>query len=179
MAKPRKPGGRSYARATKAIRDAEEHLKISPMWKHTFLVHLAETSNVTRSAEAAGVSTGRVYKVRRENTEFRRGWREALCEGYDHLELELLRRLREGDFATPEGGRYDFACALRILAAHCDSVRAERARRDDADEAAVYASITAKIALLRQNWEAEQARTPVLTPALTPPMTGETSDARG
>lgn len=145
--------------------------KANTSWPNTFIAALAETSNVTLSAKRARISLGHVYKRRRADAEFRRRWGEALCEGYDHLELDLLRRLREGDFATADGGKFDFACALRILAAHRDSVGAERARQSDEDEEAVYASITAKIARLRQSWEAEHARLPA------PRM--ETCDAAG
>jgi hypothetical protein len=69
------------------------------VWKHHCLAALAETSNVTRSTEIANLSVSRAYRVRREDAVFRAAWQEALCEGYDHLELEVLRRLREGDSA--------------------------------------------------------------------------------
>lgn len=114
-------GGRTF-RTTKAIRTAERDITINRMWRYTFLAVLAETSNVTRAAEAANVSTARAYKMRREEPEFRRAWREALTEGFEHLELELLRRLREAEFTTPDGGKYDFANAFRILAAHRGTV---------------------------------------------------------
>jgi hypothetical protein len=90
---------RAAARPTKSIRAAEEHLTVSRVWKHHCLAALAETSNVTRSTEIANLSVSRAYRVRREDAVFRAAWQEALCEGYDHLELEVLRRLREGDSA--------------------------------------------------------------------------------
>lgn len=140
---------RSKTRMTRAIIEEEGGKPLSKHWRKDFLTALAETSNVTRAAEVAGVSTGRAYKVRREEAEFRREWFDALCEGYDHLEMEVLRRLRDGDFATQEGGKFDFAAALRVLGAHQQSVSAQKALRSDMDEEAVLLSITAKIDALR------------------------------
>lgn len=158
--------GRRKVVTTKRARAQEAGKLANGRWRDTFLAVLAETSNVTKSADAANVSPSRAYKVRREDAPFRRAWQEALCEGYDHLEMEVLRRLREGDFTTPEGGKFDFACALRILLAHRDSVGAERARQSDDDEEAVYASINAKIELLKKSW--------LKTPSLPVPVDGET-----
>ena len=86
-----------------------------------FLVHLAESSNVSESAARAGTSPSRAYKVRREEPEFARLWLAALWEGYTHLEMEVVRRLRHADQSTPDAGRYDFANAIRLLAAHRDT----------------------------------------------------------
>lgn len=158
MAGKRMGSRRAAARPTKSIRAAEKHLTVSRVWKHHFLAALAETSNVTRSAEIAQVSPGRAYKVRREDPEFRRAWREALCEGYDHLEMEVLRRLREGDFNHAGGGKFDFASALRILHAHRGTVGAERMRQDAEGEEAVFAAINAKIDAMRRDKEAAEAR---------------------
>lgn len=142
--KSRAPAKRGTATRAKA------KTKLSPRWRETFLAKLAETSNVSKSARAAHVSTTQAYKVRRESAEFRERWHQALCEGYDHLEMEVLRRLREGDLTTAEAGKFDFAVALRILSAHRDTVGAQKARQGDEDEEAVYASITAKIAAFRK-----------------------------
>ena len=147
-------------KTTKAIRAAEKDLSINRMWRHTFLAVLAETSNVTRSAEAARVSAARAYKMRREDPEFRRAWQAALCEGFDHLEMELLRRLREGDFTAADGSKYDFANALRILAAHRGAADGQRAREDDEDENMVFASIRAKIEAIRRSREEAVALPP-------------------
>ncbi|WP_202389933.1 hypothetical protein [Parapontixanthobacter aurantiacus] len=145
----RRRSARSKTRMTKAILAEEGGAELSKHWRKDFLTALAETSNVTRSAKIAGVAPGRAYKVRREEPEFRRQWFDALCEGYDHLEMEVLRRLRDGDFATAEGGKFDFASALRVLGAHRESVGQEKASRANLDEEAVLGSITAKIEALR------------------------------
>lgn len=152
-------GGRKF-RTTKAIRNAERDITVNRMWRYTFLAVLAETSNVSKACEAANVSPARAYKMRREEPEFRRGWARALTEGFEHLELELLRRFREGDFTTAEGGKYDFANALRILAAHRGTVEGERARQDDEEESAVFASIQRKIDALRRSQQVPPALPP-------------------
>lgn len=122
---------------------------LSPNWRKVFAITLAETSNVSRSCEAAGVSVSTVYALRRKNPEFARRWMIALCEGYDHLEMELLSRLRNGE--THEDGRkYDFGAAMRLLAAHRGSAEAERAMRDNEDADAILASIDAKLDMMRE-----------------------------
>lgn len=123
-------------------------------WTTRFLSHLAETSNVTVSAEKAGTSTSRAYEQRRDNADFRRKWHIALCEGYDLLEMEVLRRLREADFKDKDEGKFDFANALRVLSAHRQTVSQQRARDNDLDEEAVLASLNAKIDLIRKREKA-------------------------
>lgn len=125
-------------------------------WKKAFLAELARTSNVAASARAAGVDASTVYKTRRAEPAFARQWFEALCEGYDNLELELLSRLREGELpgaTTPAGKarrKFDNATAFRLLAAHRAAVQRERGRNDYAYEDEVLASIDAKLEKMRQ-----------------------------
>jgi hypothetical protein len=88
-------------------------------WRQTFLDKLAETSNVTASAEAASISLAWVYKTRREDPQFARDWSAALAEGYDNLEMDLLRHLRTGE-SKESGIKFDFATAFRALARHRD-----------------------------------------------------------
>ncbi|MEO0057576.1 MAG: hypothetical protein RIT17_1029, partial [Pseudomonadota bacterium] len=89
MAKPRE-----NHRGTRPAPDGAE-ARQSNRWRATFLNHLAESSNVSESAAKAGIGIGRAYKVRREEPEFARQWLMALWEGYSHLEMEVVRRLRE------------------------------------------------------------------------------------
>ncbi|WP_228242693.1 hypothetical protein [Porphyrobacter sp. GA68] len=144
---------RAGSRARKTKR-AGAKKRASGSWKSVFLAALAETSNVTQSADRAHISPGHVYKTRRADPQFRQQWRAALCEGYDHLEMEVLRRLRAGDCNTADGGKFDFASSLRILSAHQAAVGAERARQNNYDEATVLAAINAKIAAFRRCKEA-------------------------
>jgi hypothetical protein len=108
--------------------------------REVFLEKLAETSNVTASAEWANVTTAQVYASRRGEPEFARKWMAALCEGYDNLEMEVLRRLRTGDSKDADGHKFDFGAALRVLTAHRESAARERAIRDNEDADAIIAS---------------------------------------
>lgn len=64
--------------------------------KAAFLDNLRETANVTVAARAAGVSSGTVYKHKREDVLFAERWDEAMQEAIDMLEHEAHRRAFEG-----------------------------------------------------------------------------------
>jgi len=124
-------------------------------WSKKFLAELAATSNVSAAARKAGIGTGTAYEARRSNPEFNRAWRQALCEGYDHLEMELLARLRGGEVKPAAGAKrgvraFDNATAFRLLAAHRDSAARQRAVRNHEDAEAIIASINAKLEQMRQ-----------------------------
>lgn len=131
-----------------------------PKWARTFLAELAATSNVSAAARAAGIDTARAYETRRAHAEFNRLWHEALAEGYDLLELELLRRARGGpeDADAPPISKTDNATALKLLTMHRDSVGRQRAVRNHQDSAAIIASIEAKLALIRERRLAAKRR---------------------
>lgn len=61
-----------------------------------FLTALAETCNVSRAAEEAGVSVSSAYRRRKSNAAFRAGWLEAIGTAYQRLELVLLDRAFNG-----------------------------------------------------------------------------------
>ena len=124
-------------------------------WRRTFLDELAATSNVSASARKAKVSASWAYVERRTNPEFNRKWQRALCDGYDHLEMELLRRLRDGEIKPVTGSKravrsFDNANALRLLNAHRESAAKERAIRDDDDAEVILASINTKLDRMRE-----------------------------
>lgn len=125
-------------------------------WSAVFLAELAATSNVTAAARVAGVATRVVYETRRQDAEFARAWRSALCEGYDALEMALLYRLRVGELKPLPGAKrarsFDNATALRLLAAHRETVARERAVREEEDADAILASINAKLEKMRERW---------------------------
>lgn len=128
-----------------------------PKWGKVFLSELAVTSNVSAAADKAGICTGTAYGARRTNPEFNRKWQEALCEGYEHLEMELLHRLRTGEVkrapAAKRGVRsFDNATAFRLLAAHREAVSRQRAVNSNRDAAAIILSINAKLETMRQRW---------------------------
>ena len=121
-----------------------------------FLDTLAETSNVSEAARRAGINPSRAYKVRREEAAFRAKWHAALLEGYEHLELETLQRLRMGVEAGKDDRKFDIANAIRLLLLHSKTVAHERAMRDHEDEETILANINAKIDAMRAR-EAEVA----------------------
>lgn len=131
-------------------------------WRPRFLDHLAESSNVTRSAEHAGIDVSRVYRLRRAQPDFARQWQIALSEGYSHLEMEVLRRLREGDFKTADSEKFDFANAIRLLAAHRGTASDEQSRTRDVSADEVRASIDRKIEEIRRRMNKPKAGEPHL-----------------
>jgi phage terminase small subunit len=152
MAKP--PGKRIAIRPS--LKDGESgHL--NNHWRRLFLDHLAESSNVTASAEKAGISASRAYKVRREEPQFARQWLVALAEGYLHLEMDVVRRLREGDARTADDGKFDFANAIRLLAAHRNTAARSASETQDVSAAEVRASIDRKIEDIRKRIARQKA----------------------
>ena len=125
-------------------------------WRVLFLSALADTSNVSAAARRAGIATGTAYGARRADREFARDWRAALCEGYDNLEMELLHRMRSGQKPTAKT-RFDNATAFRLLLAHREEVSRERASREEEDEDAVLASLTAKLEAMRSRQQSTAA----------------------
>jgi hypothetical protein len=126
---------------------------LHPHWRPRFLAALAETSNVSASAAQAGVEPGLVYRTRRAEPDFAAKWQAALFEGYEHLELEVLCHLRSPD---PER-KLDVAAALRLLAAHRETVLRLKALAGDDDEETVRDSIDAFLEGMRQRRLANQA----------------------
>ncbi len=127
-----------------AYREGERD-QLDRHWRGLFLDTLAETSNVSEAARRAGINPSRAYKVRREEAGFRAKWAAALAEGYAHLELETLYRLRMGTEAGKEERKFDLANALRLLALHRQSVAQAAGRDDHDDEEAILAILKGRI----------------------------------
>lgn len=122
-------------------------------WQKPFLVALAETSNVSCAALRAGTKPHQAYALRRTDARFAALWMDALMEGYAHLEMEVLGYLRE-----PEPDRkMDVTAALRLLAAHRDTVARQRALQDEEDEDAVLESLDQWIEDMKQRRLANEA----------------------
>ena len=124
-------------------------------WSKAFLSELAATSNVSAAARKAKISTTTAYDTRRSNPEFNRKWLAALCEGYDHLEMELLHRLRNGEVKSAPGTKrgfraFDNATAFRLLAAHRESAARQRAINHNQDSAQILVSINTKLDKMRE-----------------------------
>ena len=148
MADPKRSSpGKSRTKAP-AQNQSSSQPRNARRWRGPFLAALAENSNVTAAAAIADIDTSFAYKARRKEPEFGRAWRAALLEGYEHLELELLRRMRFGE-GKEDDRKFDNANALRLLSQHRETVARERALRDNDDLATIRASLDAQIALLR------------------------------
>lgn len=115
-------------------------------WQAAFLEALAQTSNVAAAAQRADVKPGEVYRTRRADTRFAAEWRAALFEGYANLEMEVLGYLRD----PAPTRKLDVAAALRLLAAHKETVAKERAHRANVSAAQVREVIERKIDELRR-----------------------------
>lgn len=122
-------------------------------WRDLFICALAETSNVEAAAKEAGIRLAWAQKMRREDPEFSQRWHDALCEGYDSLEMDLLYRLRSGRLEeVDEDGtkrKFDIATGFRILAAHREALAKANPQEDPQDEQAVIESINKKIDAMR------------------------------
>lgn len=127
-----------------------------------FLTLLAETSNVTASAKEAELTTATVYARRRDDPAFAQRWFDALAEGYDRLEMDLLERLRTGriEDVDEDGNRrkFDVSAAFRCIAAHRETVAREKGRKKLSDEIVTIKAINEKIDEMRRKEEAALAR---------------------
>lgn len=141
--------GRNRTKINPKLKEGEQ-AGLNRHWRGLFLDYLAESSNVTESAKKAGINPSRAYKIRREEPEFARAWLDALWEGYSHLEMEVLRRLREGDQSTENADKYDFANAIRLLNAHRDNAARAQAEQRNVSAAEVRASIDRKVEAIRE-----------------------------
>jgi hypothetical protein len=63
--------------------------------------------------------------------------------------MEVLRRLREGDQIAGNSDKYDFANALRLLAAHRDNAARAQATHRNVSAAEIRASIDRKVEAIR------------------------------
>lgn len=126
-------------------------------WRKRFLEALAATSNLERAAAAARVSLSRAYQTRRSDADFARAWQAAVADGYLNLELEMIRRLREGDLTTANGDRFDFANAIRLLAAQRGTATQGQSQVRDVSAAEVRASIDRKIEDIRRRVARQKA----------------------
>lgn len=133
----------------------------------TFLTRLSETCNVSLSARETGRSARVFYDLRRRDSQFRTEWGEALREGYELLEMEMLHRAR---FGTPREvfyqGRktattrvHNEATALRLLHLHRKSVEQMRAADGGGrrDAKVIFDELAARVAEIRAEAKARDA----------------------
>lgn len=149
------PTKRKRIRVAPGLRkeSGNEPVKLDKHWRTYFLAALSETSNVKASADRAGVSASHAYAVRRQDADFAAAWRDALVEGYENLEMDLLGYLRS---PAPQH-KLDVANGIRLLAHHRQFVAQQRAASDDRDEQEVLDSIDAMIDEMRERAAANAA----------------------
>jgi len=105
--------------------------KWTPEVRKLFLAHLAESANVRAAALEVGLGYQGAYRLRRSDAGFARAWQAAVDEGFDQLEMELLRRALFGTERTTirrdDSGQivsetvvrhYPDAHALRLFSMH-------------------------------------------------------------
>lgn len=126
-------------------------------WRKRFLETLTATSDLERAASAAKVTVTRAYQTRRSDPDFARAWQAAIADSYLNLEMDVIRRLREGDLKTADGDKFDFANAIRLLAANRDHAARSPSPVRDVTAAEVRASIDRKIEDIRRRLARQQA----------------------
>jgi len=147
---PRRQPPRVRRPQLRAAQPGAAEAELGPLpqtWRTSFFEALAETSNVARACQAAGVSPATVYHLKRRDLGFADRWLDALAEGYDNLEMELLDRLRNGESGEV---RYNYPVAVRAIQAHRDAVQQQRGRRASHDTGATQDSILRKLQSMRE-----------------------------
>lgn len=133
-----------------------ERTRASRSWRRPFLETLAETSCVKTARLRVLISETHIYRLRRTDPDFADQWLIALAEGYDHLEMEMLGRLRAGERRDAEI-KYDNGAAMRLLAQHRANAERGRALRAHEDEQSVLDSIDALFRDMRERRAANAA----------------------
>lgn len=138
---------------------AKHKRALTPTEIENFLRILAETCNVSLSARETKRSARVFYDLRRRDSGFRAAWAEALREGYELLEMEMVERCR---FGTPKDvfyqGRktattrvFNDATALRLLHFHRKTIELMRAADDERapDAKAIFDELAARVAEIK------------------------------
>jgi hypothetical protein len=129
-----------------------------PAERKKFLIHLAETANVSESCKQASVHSRQVYDLRKRSDDFRARWEAALAEGYTRIEAWLMEitlgmangtPLRKKSAANLQAQRI----ALSLLSAHRSTVRGHVpnvSRRDSAQaRKAAHVRVEQKLRAMR------------------------------
>jgi hypothetical protein len=133
--------------------------------EQVFLTTLGETCNVTRAAEAAGMSTTSAYSRRKKLAAFRAGWAEAIAAAYQRLELVLLDRALNGtekliirkDGSEERMREYPNQIALHLLKMHRDSAVEAATEPTDAEVEELRQRLFDKLERVRKREEAREA----------------------
>jgi len=137
-----------------------------------FLSALAETCNVTRACEEAGVSDSQAYRRRKTDAAFRAGWMDSIAAAYQRLELVLLERALNGTekIIVKTDGReermreYPNQIALTLLRMHRDTAVEATTEMAPDDVEEIRVRLLEKLKRLREREEGKAAET-ALPPA--------------
>jgi len=129
-----------------------------------FFTALAETCNVTASAQAAGMSASGAYFRRRKVAAFRAAWAEAIGIAYQRLELVLLDRALNGtekvvkrrDGSEEVMRDYSNQVALTLLKMHRDSAKEATEEPDEVEIAELRQRLVDKLERLGARFRAEK-----------------------
>jgi phage terminase small subunit len=105
--------------------------------KKIFLETLRRTANITRSANAAGISPNTAYRHRARNPEFDLAWLEALTHAIDVLETVMIERALRFNASVSESGLdeeqpaapvepFSNGDAMRLIKLHRDGIAQRR-----------------------------------------------------
>jgi hypothetical protein len=130
-----------------------------------FLIMLSETCNVTRSAEAVGMSVRGANRRRERNAAFRASWLDALVTAYHRLELALLDRSLNGtekiiersDGSIDRMREYPNQLGLSLLKMHRATVAQHCAQPEPEEIDEVRERMLGKLARLKLRRDEERA----------------------
>lgn len=130
-----------------------------------FLAVLADTCNVNLACRETNVVRSTVYKRRKTDAAFRKGWQEALATAYHKLELVLLERAFAGTekiVTRKDGGEervreFPNAMALQLLKMHRDSVVESEREFSDQEADEIRERLFAKLKRLKAREEGNPA----------------------
>jgi hypothetical protein len=125
--------------------------------RELFLEELAITSNVQHACRVAGIDHSSTYKFRARDPEFAQRWADAIDQGYDHLEAELLQEARgtaatRGAKARPFDPVLAFKLITRRRKADAQGRRAP-ARLKQPDAHAVLLALEKKLTAMEKQLE--------------------------
>lgn len=128
-----------------------------------FLTVLGDTCNVTRAAEAVGMSVRCAYKRRAKNAAFRAAWLEIISAAYQRLELVLLDRAFNGtekiiqrhDGTEDRMREYPNRLGLSLLKMHRATVTESYRQAPPEDVEEIRERLIRKLLRLKQRREQE------------------------
>jgi len=130
-----------------------------------FLSALADTCNVIRACQQAGISPAHAYRKRKSDAAFRAGWREAIGAAYQRLELVLLDRAFNGtekvvkrrDGSEERMLDYSNQLGLTLLKMHRDSAAEVNMELPPEDVDEIRERVLKKLKRLKLRHQEDQA----------------------